>query len=127
MKRKNNADKPEPLVGKILRKEKSLSFKDFVDAHGPRFLLYEKGYSQALMDVHSWFNTHGAIKFCKDLRINHKVLIQILRLFFECRNRFQRKVYDFKILAKETINKKGKKEWLISAPFKEVILEEQDA
>ena len=103
-----------------------VSFQEFIDAHGPRYLLYEKGYSQALLDVHSWFNTPGAISFCKDLRINHKYVIQILKLFFDCRTRFQRKGVEFQIVATEKKNSKGKVEVIFSAPFKEIILEEYD-
>ena len=103
-----------------------ISFKEFIGAHGPRYLLYEKGYSQALLDVHSWWNTHGARRFCKEMRINHGHLINILRLFFECRNRFQRQGLEFQIVVTPKKNSKGKIEWEYSAPFKEVILPEEE-
>ena len=119
-------EKHNPLTVAILRKEKTLSYKDFAEAYGPRYLIYDVGYRQALMDVISWFDTPGAVSFCKDLRINQKVLLKILRLFLECENRFQRENYSFKVFARQIFNEKGKKEWGVSAPFGKEIYPEVD-
>jgi len=95
--------------------------------HFPRYLIYQTGYDEALMDVHTWFNTPGAGKFCKDLRIPQKLICQLLRLFLANKSRFQRNAWDFQIVAKQIMLAGRKTEWELSAPFKEVVILEENA